>query len=117
MKIFQQFTQFALKGIALGLGIISVIAIAYAFTTWSSGNSPQASPVSGNVNLSVLPTPPVCNGSNKALQWSGSNWGCADIQSGSSIVCIGCVIGSCEGGYRSGNSCCGVNPTCIPHAK
>lgn len=29
-----------------------------------------------------LPTPPVCNLSNRALQWDGSNWSCATIAGG-----------------------------------
>jgi len=110
MKL-HQILSYAAKGLIMGIGFFSVIAIAFAFTTWSSGNSPQTSPANGNVQ--ILPIPLVCSGSNKALQWNGNTWICATISSGSEITCISCLGGGCVDGYAAnGSGCCGVNPSC-----
>lgn len=112
MKIHKILSS-AAKGLIMGISFICVIAIAFAFTTWSSGNAPQASPANGNVK--ILPIPLVCSGSDKALQWNGSAWSCANIYG---LVCLDCYGNTyCANGFPRGGSwgvstCCGLSPEC-----
>jgi hypothetical protein len=70
--------------------------------------------------------PPICSGTDKALQWNGSNWGCASVgggggggcapNTGTACGCGGTVAcdGSCSGGFCGG--CCFPGDTLVEMA-
>ena len=49
----QNFQKGLVISLGLGLGMLCFVMIAYAFSTWSSGVAPQASPLEGNVALAL----------------------------------------------------------------
>jgi len=55
---FKKLVNPLFKGVAFGFGLLLVVGIAFAFSTWTPGQVPQANPANGNVQLAACPACP-----------------------------------------------------------
>jgi hypothetical protein len=56
---FKKLVNPLFKGVAFGFGLLLIIGIAFAFSTWAPGQPPQGNPANGNVQLaSTCPSCP-----------------------------------------------------------